>query len=322
MSRADDRSRMMMVAAQHQHEGEKEKRKKIPGFDFNPTDEEVVSYFLKRAGMGIRLPSSVESVVRRVDMYGQRAPWEIFAEEMTMGRRVFFAITRLEKRSPGRVRRVVVSGSGRLKGTWKGQTTKERIEVGDMVAEKYTLSFIKETDDEASDQTRKKKKASTHWNMREYRVLSYGGGEGELDQSVAFCRLTYSGPQHRSSAAASSSTWSSAAGDRKRAVEEGVESISRPAKRALVNTSKAPRDGVTAAFALALYSKKTVGDGRAGGAAQTSTSLRMMTVVARRAQPCPRTQRARIPSLREEGRTIPMSHVIQRVFGERARTYK
>uniref|UniRef100_A0A7N0V3M3 NAC domain-containing protein n=1 Tax=Kalanchoe fedtschenkoi TaxID=63787 RepID=A0A7N0V3M3_KALFE len=191
---------------------------------FNPAEEEIVGFYLKLAAMGMPLPPFAESAVRRVDVYGSQAPWEIFVEELARGSRVFFAITRLVKRSKGRMSRVVGGG-----GTWKGQSVKREINVGDVTAVRYTLSFMKETNDEqaaaSSEKTKKKKKmASTHWNMVEYKVSSFSG-EGDLDQNVVFCRLTYSGPRHQSSPVPSSAS-SSAVGGSKRAVDDNDGGLS------------------------------------------------------------------------------------------------
>uniref|UniRef100_A0A7N0TYS9 NAC domain-containing protein n=1 Tax=Kalanchoe fedtschenkoi TaxID=63787 RepID=A0A7N0TYS9_KALFE len=219
-----------------------------PGRVFNPAEEEIAGFYLKLAAMGMPLPPFAESAVRRVDVYGNQAPWEVFAEELGRGSRVFFAITRLVKRSKGRMSRVVGGG-----GTWKGQSVKREIKIGDVTAVRYSLSFMKETNDEQAaaspEKTKKKKKmASTHWNMVEYKVLSYSG-EGDLDQNVVFCRLTYSGPQHQSSPVPSLAS-SSAVGGSKRGRREGDESISsRPCKR-VTQEQQQDDGGVTTYSAL------------------------------------------------------------------------
>uniref|UniRef100_A0A7N0TZA0 NAC domain-containing protein n=1 Tax=Kalanchoe fedtschenkoi TaxID=63787 RepID=A0A7N0TZA0_KALFE len=218
-----------------------------PGRVFNPAEEEIAGFYLKLAAMGMPLPPFAESAVRRVDVYGNQALWEVFAEELGRGSRVFFAITRLVKCSKGRMSRVVGGG-----GTWKGQSVKREVKIGDVTAVRYSLSFMKETNDEQAaaspEKTKKKKKmASTHWNMVKYKVLSYSS-EGDLDQNVVFCRLTYSGPQHQSSPVPSSAS-SSAVGGSKRGRREGDESISsRPCKR--VTQEQQQDDGVTTYSAL------------------------------------------------------------------------
>nr|XP_023925232.1 NAC domain-containing protein 2-like [Quercus suber] len=87
------------------------------GFRFNPTDDELVTHFLRNRNLGKPTPSNA---VKECDLYGKKEPWEIWdmfsaVDGSRVVRQLYF-FTKLKTYKNGRrIDRRVGSGSG----TWK-----------------------------------------------------------------------------------------------------------------------------------------------------------------------------------------------------------
>ncbi|CAN1785363.1 NAC domain-containing protein 102 [Linum perenne] len=103
------------------------------GFRFNPTEQEILGYYLINKVKGEPLPSGV---IYDCDLYGDKFPWEIFPRSAANGR--LFAFTKLKKASTKRVSRTFACGE------WRGNTGGEEV-MDDakkkVIGIKKTLSF-------------------------------------------------------------------------------------------------------------------------------------------------------------------------------------
>ncbi|CAN1162121.1 NAC domain-containing protein 102 [Linum perenne] len=103
------------------------------GFRFNPTEQEILGYYLINKVKGEPLPPGV---IYDCDLYGDKFPWEIFPRSAANGR--LFAFTKLKKASTKRVLRTFACGE------WRGNTGGEEV-MDDakkkVIGIKKTLSF-------------------------------------------------------------------------------------------------------------------------------------------------------------------------------------
>ncbi|CAI0416998.1 unnamed protein product, partial [Linum tenue] len=72
------------------------------GYHFSPSDEELVEFYLPKKVRGEGFPYNV---IPDCDLYGDKAPWEMFPRDAGTGRDRFFVFTQLKWLSKKRVSR-------------------------------------------------------------------------------------------------------------------------------------------------------------------------------------------------------------------------
>lgn len=138
-----------------------------PGFRFNPTDEELVQWYLKRKITG--KPYGWEAITQ-VDFYNYE-PWELpsLSPLDSRGNLWFFFVPRGEERK--RLTR---------DGQWKGSgATKYVFHLGTIVGEVKNFYF-------------KWGEEHTQWRMKEYSIT--GDDVGHDHHKYVICKLYYNGP--------------------------------------------------------------------------------------------------------------------------------
>ncbi|KAJ3693066.1 hypothetical protein LUZ60_012161 [Juncus effusus] len=153
-----------------------------PGFRFHPTDDELVTYYLKRKILNKPL---LIDAIGEVDLY-KSEPWDLPAKSKIKSRDLewYFFSPLDRKQSNNRLR----TNRGTEMGYWK--TTGKDREVrhgGKVVGMKKTLVY---------HQGRAPRGKRTNWVMHEYRL---DGSDGVVEESYVVCRIfqkTGPGPQN------------------------------------------------------------------------------------------------------------------------------
>ncbi|XP_039066893.1 NAC domain-containing protein JA2-like [Hibiscus syriacus] len=127
-----------------------------PGFQFLPTDNELITCYLWKKAKGKPLPCNY---ILDCEIYGDKdkEPWKIFGEATS---ETFYVFTKLKKKGKGR-RIDRIAGSG----TWKGQRTDPIMDSNNNhIGDKKLFSFqVKE---------RSHDKENGHWIMTEFSLLN------------------------------------------------------------------------------------------------------------------------------------------------------
>ncbi|XWS13196.1 hypothetical protein CRYUN_Cryun36dG0016700 [Craigia yunnanensis] len=127
------------------------------GYRFRPTQEEILSYYLKPAINGEPLSSGI---LIECDVYGEnREPWKIFDKH---AKESFWVFTKLKKKSKLRIDRT----AGR--GCWLGRSTKEiKTASGQLLGFDKYFTFTCKKDDMSSQ-------GNGHWVMHEFSLRDEG----------------------------------------------------------------------------------------------------------------------------------------------------
>ncbi|KAG0496260.1 hypothetical protein HPP92_000951 [Vanilla planifolia] len=147
----------------------------LPGFRFHPTDEELVSYYLRRKVN--KKPISLE-IIRDVDIY-KHEPWDL-PRMGTVGEKemYFFCMRGRKYRNSTRPNRV--TGSGFWKATGIDQPIRSRHGFGDCIGLKKSLVFYRGSAGKGT---------KTDWLMHEYRLPSTPSSFEEAE-IWTLCRIT------------------------------------------------------------------------------------------------------------------------------------
>ncbi|XP_048550477.1 NAC domain-containing protein 78-like [Triticum urartu] len=144
-----------------------------PGFRFHPTDEELVSYYLKRKVLG--RPLKVDAIAE-VDLY-KVEPWDLPARSRLRSRdSQWYFFSRLDRKHANRARTNRATAGGYWKTTGKDREVRHGARV---VGMKKTLVF---------HAGRAPKGERTNWVMHEYR-LEGDGAAGIPQDSFVVCRI-------------------------------------------------------------------------------------------------------------------------------------
>ncbi|KAL2532747.1 xylem NAC domain 1 [Abeliophyllum distichum] len=138
-----------------------------PGFCFDPTDEELIIYFLYQRAASL---PCYPNIIPDLDLYSSH-PWELKDKAFLSGRQWYFFSRKMQNRAEE-------------KGFWKEIGVDESIftSTGKKVVIKKLLVFY--TNDISSDN-------KTNWTMEEFRLLISPVGQNqiqELDEWV-LCRV-------------------------------------------------------------------------------------------------------------------------------------
>ncbi|XP_050211784.1 NAC domain-containing protein 105-like [Mercurialis annua] len=139
----------------------------LPGFRFNPTDQELVGFYLLH--INNRQDSAREFPVPFCDFYGDEEPWQIWerfgGEQKNNLERLFFH-TKLKKKATRGTGTNIDRKFGSGGGGWHGATSGEKspIHVSDLVGYKKSFSYWNKS---RPDQDR-------CWIMTEYSVEGRG----------------------------------------------------------------------------------------------------------------------------------------------------
>uniref|UniRef100_A0A0D9XAY4 NAC domain-containing protein n=1 Tax=Leersia perrieri TaxID=77586 RepID=A0A0D9XAY4_9ORYZ len=141
-----------------------------PGFRFHPTDEELVSYYLKRKVLG--RPLKVDAIAE-VDLY-KVEPWDLPSRSRLRSRdSQWYFFSRLDRKHANRARTNRATAGGYWKTTGKDREVRHGPRT---VGFKKTLVF---------HAGRAPKGERTNWVMHEYRLE----GEGIPQDSFVVCRI-------------------------------------------------------------------------------------------------------------------------------------
>ncbi|KAL6859159.1 hypothetical protein ACP4OV_018161 [Aristida adscensionis] len=144
-----------------------------PGFRFHPTDEELVSYYLKRKVLG--RPLKVDAIAE-VDLY-KLEPWDLPARSRLRSRdSQWYFFSRLDRKHANRARTNRATSGGYWKTTGKDREVRNGARV---VGMKKTLVF---------HAGRAPKGERTNWVMHEYR-LEGDDAAGIPQDSFVVCRI-------------------------------------------------------------------------------------------------------------------------------------
>ncbi|CAL5000351.1 unnamed protein product [Urochloa decumbens] len=144
-----------------------------PGFRFHPTDEELVSYYLKRKVLG--RPLKVEAIAE-VDLY-KLEPWDLPARSRLRSRdSQWYFFSRLDRKHANRARTNRATSGGYWKTTGKDREVRHGPRI---VGMKKTLVF---------HAGRAPKGERTNWVMHEYR-LEGEEAAGIPQDSFVVCRI-------------------------------------------------------------------------------------------------------------------------------------
>ncbi|CAD6265097.1 unnamed protein product [Miscanthus lutarioriparius] len=144
-----------------------------PGFRFHPTDEELVSYYLKRKVLG--RPLKVDAIAE-VDLY-KLEPWDLPARSRLRSRdSQWYFFSRLDRKHANRARTNRATSGGYWKTTGKDREVRHGPRV---VGMKKTLVF---------HAGRAPKGERTNWVMHEYR-LEGDDAAGIPQDSFVVCRI-------------------------------------------------------------------------------------------------------------------------------------
>uniref|UniRef100_A0ACD6AD08 Uncharacterized protein n=1 Tax=Avena sativa TaxID=4498 RepID=A0ACD6AD08_AVESA len=144
-----------------------------PGFRFHPTDEELVSYYLKRKVLG--RPLKVDAIAE-VDLY-KLEPWDLPARSRLRSRdSQWYFFSRLDRKHANRARTNRATAGGYWKTTGKDREVRHGPRI---VGMKKTLVF---------HAGRAPKGERTNWVMHEYR-LEGDGAAGIPQDSFVVCRI-------------------------------------------------------------------------------------------------------------------------------------
>ncbi|KAL5222876.1 hypothetical protein ABZP36_027589 [Zizania latifolia] len=154
-----------------------------PGFRFHPTDEELVSYYLKRKVLGRTL--KVDAIAE-VDLY-KLEPWDLPARSRLRSRdSQWYFFSRLDRKHANRARTNRATAGGYWKTTGKDREVRHGPRT---VGMKKTLVF---------HAGRAPKGERTNWVMHEYR-LEGDDASGNPQDSFVVCRIFHKagpGPQN------------------------------------------------------------------------------------------------------------------------------
>ncbi|KAL2552818.1 NAC domain-containing protein [Forsythia ovata] len=164
-----------------------------PGYRFEPTDEELIRFYLSEKALGQPLPRS--SIVEK-ELYGDNAnQWDVFSDidpwkmetkfdknETKSIKKTIFVLTKLSKISPKRISRKAGCG------LWDGQTGAITINnsQGIIICSKKMLTFRTKGDSNVT-------KIHGHWIMHEYSLdgVSLINGLKFINDYV-ICKITRS----------------------------------------------------------------------------------------------------------------------------------
>nr|POE94913.1 nac domain-containing protein 48 [Quercus suber] len=141
------------------------------GFRFNPTDDELVTHFLRNRNLGKPTPFNA---VKECDLYGKKEPWEIWdmfsaVDGSRVVRQLYF-FTKLKTYNNGRrIDRRVGSGSG----TWKKE---HQLKTPGLVGVEKSRFSYENNDDKSSKSSSSSSSSSSgrngKWNLIEYKDLN------------------------------------------------------------------------------------------------------------------------------------------------------
>nr|POE94914.1 nac domain-containing protein 48 [Quercus suber] len=139
------------------------------GFRFNPTDDELVTHFLRNRNLGKPTPSNA---VKECDLYGKKEPWEIWdmfsaVDGSRVVRQLYF-FTKLKTYKNGRrIDRRVGSGSG----TWKKE---HQLKTPGLVGVEKSRFSYENNDDKSSKLPSSSTSSGRNgkWNLIQYKDLN------------------------------------------------------------------------------------------------------------------------------------------------------
>ncbi|KAK7828122.1 nac domain containing protein 50 [Quercus suber] len=162
------------------------------GFRFNPTDDELVTHFLRNRNLGKPTPFNA---VKECDLYGKKEPWEIWdmfsaVDGSRVVRQLYF-FTKLKTYNNGRrIDRRVGSGSG----TWKKE---HQLKTPGLVGVEKSRFSYENNDDKSSKSSSSSSSSSSgrngKWNLIEYKDLNPPNQDVSISNEYVVCRLSYSG---------------------------------------------------------------------------------------------------------------------------------
>ncbi|CAI9773751.1 unnamed protein product [Fraxinus pennsylvanica] len=162
-----------------------------PGYRFQPTDEELILFYLQKKAKNLPMPWN-SSIVER-DLYGEHAtPWNVFSDndpwDISISRGkdgtnsmkiTLYVFTKLLKIGKKRTERRAGCG------TWDGQTGAKMIKNcnGEIIGSSKMLSFEAKEDSDAI------KKIHGHWIMHEYSLDGVSLNE-HTSKDYVICKIT------------------------------------------------------------------------------------------------------------------------------------
>ncbi|KAL0003693.1 hypothetical protein SO802_011254 [Lithocarpus litseifolius] len=158
------------------------------GFRFNPTDDELVTHFLRNRNLGKPTPSNA---VKECDLYGKKEPWEIWDMFSAVdGSRVveqLYFFTKLKTYNNGRrIDRRVGSGSG----TWKKEHQLKTPGLEGVEKSRFSYENNDDKSSKSSSSSSSSSERNGKWNLIEYKDLNPSNQDSN---EYVVCRLSYSG---------------------------------------------------------------------------------------------------------------------------------
>ena len=150
------------------------------GFRFNPTDDELVTHFLRNRNLGKPTPFNA---VKECDLYGKKEPWEIWdmfsAVDGSRVVRELYFFTKLKTYNNGRRidRRV---GSG----TWKKEHQLKTPGLVGVEKSRFTYENNDDKSSKSSSSSSSKSGRNGKWNLIEYKDLKPPNQDVSI---VSFC---------------------------------------------------------------------------------------------------------------------------------------
>ncbi|GJM98380.1 hypothetical protein PR202_ga15388 [Eleusine coracana subsp. coracana] len=157
-------------------EGSKKEESLPPGFRFHPTDEELITYYLKHK---LSDSSFTARAIAEVDL-NKCEPWDL-PEKAKLGEKEWYFFSLRDRKYPTGVRTNRATNAGYWKTTGKDKEiyTGQLPATPELVGMKKTLVFYK---------GRAPRGEKTNWVMHEYRVHSKSTSKSNKDEWVV-CRV-------------------------------------------------------------------------------------------------------------------------------------
>ncbi|VFQ71432.1 unnamed protein product [Cuscuta campestris] len=151
----------------------------FPGFRFSPTDEELISYYLKKKVEegGSSISSSSLQLISEVEIW-KHEPWDLPAKSEIQSEKEWFFFSRRGRKYPNGSQSRRATESGYWKATGKERDVKSTDSGSNVIGTKRTLVF---------HIGRAPKGQRTPWIMHEYSIIN--PTKSQLEDSMVVCRL-------------------------------------------------------------------------------------------------------------------------------------
>ncbi|KAF5175603.1 Nac domain-containing protein, partial [Thalictrum thalictroides] len=172
-----------------------------PGFQFTPSDSDLISHYLKKKINGEPLP--IVNLIKDRDLYGKETPFQIFEScsssfDSSVFNKWMYFFTKIKKKFSGnpsakRIDRIVGNGSWKCSNTTKIYDENNKNLV---IGYKTLLNFIVKSP-EKENNTNEEKKQTNSWILYEYTLK--GSDAIDKDSIWAVCKFRKGGKLRKDS---------------------------------------------------------------------------------------------------------------------------